>query len=221
MLPAIAVNGSTAGDPGPGTISPGQERRECRNYTRVTSPGRHPARTVRRLLGGKNHCAGTRETAETVSPPRRPRWGTARRDPRFLGRAVRYMVSGGRHPAVLAIEPGCPPRNNGAVAQAVEPSPPGGVRRQTTPPLVAKHARAAAYLLRRGQYRYIHADLRDQAATWRRPRDDVLDFSHAVEPATTSLSCIHPRRVQHAAALATLVDDACSPRSYLTAAHGG
>ena len=53
----------------------------------------HPARMYDYFLGGQNHFAADRETAERVLATAPTTVITARENRAFLGRAVRYLVA--------------------------------------------------------------------------------------------------------------------------------
>ena len=127
----------------------------------ITRP--HPARMYDYFLGGKNHFAADRETAETVLAAAPTTVVGARENRAFLGRAVRYLVAEAGVRQFLDIGTGLPTTNNvHDVAQAAEPT----VRVVYTDndPLVLAHARALLTSSRAGRTAYIQADLRDPAA---------------------------------------------------------
>jgi len=132
------------------------------------------------LLGGKNHFAADRETAEKllVSMP------SARTGPRenraFMGRAVRYLAEEAGIRQFLDIGTGLPTTNAvHEVAQAVAPS--SRVVYADNDPLVLAHARALLTSSPEGRTAYLHADLRDPKAILNDAATrKVLDFGQPI-----------------------------------------
>src|SRR6266705_6946231 len=119
----------------------------------------HAARMYDYLLGGKDHFAIDRETAEKgikLIPTGRT---AARENRAFLGRAVRYLVAEAGIRQFLDVGTGLPTTDNvHNVAQAVEPS--ARVVYADNDPLVLAHARALLTSSPEGRTAYIQADLR-------------------------------------------------------------
>ena len=182
----------------------------------ITRP--HPARMYDYFLGGKNHFAADRETAETVLAAAPTTVVGARENRAFLGRAVRYLVAEAGVRQFLDIGTGLPTTNNvHDVAQAAEPT----VRVVYTDndPLVLAHARALLTSSREGRTAYIQADLRDPAAILASPVvREVLDFSQPIALMTVAVLHFIQDESKPAAILATLLD-ALPSGSYLTASH--
>jgi hypothetical protein len=140
----------------------------------------HPARMYDYYLGGKNHFAADRETAEKwlASVP------SGRTGPRenraFLGRAVRFLTAEAGIRQFLDIGTGLPTANNvHEVAQDVHPS--SRVVYVDNDPLVLAHARALLTSTPDGRTAFIQADLRDPAAILSSPVvREVLDFSQPI-----------------------------------------
>ena len=140
----------------------------------------HAARMYDYLLGGKNHFAADRETAEKllVSMP------SARTGPRenraFMGRAVRYLAEEAGIRQFLDIGTGLPTTNAvHEVAQAVAPS--SRVVYADNDPLVLAHARALLTSSPEGRTAYLHADLRDPKAILNDAATrKVLDFGQPI-----------------------------------------
>jgi hypothetical protein len=179
----------------------------------------HPARMYDYFLGGKNHFAADRQTAETVlatSPTTRV---AARENRAFLGRAVRYLVTEVGIGQFLDIGTGLPTTNNvHEVAQAHLPS--ARVVYADNDPLVLTHARALLTSSPEGRTAYIHADLRNPEAILSSPVvREVLDFSQPV--ALMLVGILHFIRDEDKPAeiIATLLD-ALPPGSFLVASHG-
>jgi len=170
------------------------------------------------FLGGKNHFAADRATADTVLATAPTTRTTARENRAFLGRAVRYLVAEAGVRQFLDIGTGLPTSNNvHQVAQAADPS--ARVVYADNDPLVLAHARALLTSSPQGRTAYIQADLRDPTAILESEAvRDVLDLS---QPVALILACVlhfvHDE-FQPAAALATLLD-ALPSGSYLAASH--
>jgi S-adenosyl methyltransferase len=182
----------------------------------ITRP--HPARMYDYFLGGKNHFAADRETAETVLAAAPTTVVGARENRAFLGRAVRYLVAEAGVRQFLDIGTGLPTTNNvHDVAQAAEPTV--RVVYADNDPLVLAHARALLTSSREGRTAYIQADLRDPAAILGSPVvREVLDFSQPIALMTVAVLHFIQDESKPAAILATLLD-ALPSGSYLTASH--
>ena len=178
----------------------------------------HPARMYDYFLGGKNHFAADRETAEKVLATAPTTRISARENRAFLGRAVRYLVAEAGIRQFLDIGTGLPTANNvHEVAQAVEPS--ARVVYADNDPLVLAHARALLTSSPEGRTAYIQADLRDPAAILSSPTvREVLDFSQPVALILVAVLHFVHDEFKPAAAIATLLD-ALPPGSYLAASH--
>ena len=118
----------------------------------------HAARIYDYLLGGKDHFAIDRETAEKgikLIPTGRT---AARENRTFLGRAVRYLVAEAGIRQFLDIGTGLPSANNvHEVAQ--EEAPESRVVYVDNDPIVLSHARALLTSTPQGRSAYIDADL--------------------------------------------------------------
>src|SRR6516164_5586398 len=134
----------------------------------------HAARIYDYLLGGKDHFAIDRETAEKgikLIPTGRT---AARENRTFLGRAVRYLVAEAGVRQFLDIGTGLPSANNThQVAQREVPQ--SRVVYVDNDPIVLSHARALLTGSPEGETAYIDADLRD-TATILEGAADLLDF---------------------------------------------
>jgi hypothetical protein len=178
----------------------------------------HPARMYDYFLGGKNHFAADRQTAETVLATAPTTRITARENRAFLGRAVRYLVAEAGIRQFLDIGTGLPTANNvHEVAQAIDPA--ARVVYADNDPLVLAHARALLTSAPQGRTAYIQADLREPAAILESAAvRDVLDLS---QPVALILACVlhfvHDE-FKPEAALAALLDPLPSG-SYLAASH--
>src|ERR1700746_3232091 len=178
----------------------------------------HAARIYDYLLGGKDHFAIDRETAEKgikLIPTGRT---AARENRAFLGRVVRYLVAEAGIRQFLDIGTGLPTTNNvHDVAQAVELS--ARVVYADNDPLVLAHARALLTSSPQGRTAYIQADLREPEAILASPVvRDVLDFSQPVALITVAVLHFIHDEFKPAAALATILN-ALPSGSYLAASH--
>ena len=178
----------------------------------------HPARMYDYFLGGKNHFAADRETAEKVLAGAPTTRNSARENRAFLGRAVRYLVAEAGIRQFLDIGTGLPTANNvHEVAQAVQPA--ARVVYADNDPLVLAHARALLTSSPAGRTAYIQADLRDPAAILSSPAvREVLDFSQPIALILVAVLHFIHDEFKPAAAIATLLE-ALPSGSYLAASH--
>lgn len=178
----------------------------------------HPARMYDYFLGGKNHFAADRETAEKVLAAAPTTRNSARENRAFLGRAVRYLVAEAGIRQFLDIGTGLPTANNvHEVAQAVQPS--ARVVYTDNDPLVLTHARALLTSAPEGRTAYIQADLRDPAAILSSPTvREVLDFSQPIALIVVAVLHFVNDEFKPGSIIATLLD-ALPSGSYLAASH--
>jgi SAM-dependent methyltransferase len=178
----------------------------------------HSARMYDYYLGGKDHFAADRETAQKAMQS----WGavrTAVRENRaFLGRAVRYLVRDAGIRQFLDIGTGLPSANNvHEVAQAVAPE--CRVVYVDNDPIVLAHARSLLASVPTGRTAYIDADLREPAAILASPQvRATLDLSQPVALMLVALLHFVTDDEDPAAHVATLLE-ALPPGSYLVASH--
>jgi hypothetical protein len=176
----------------------------------------HPARMYDYYLGGKNHFAADRETADKAL-----RWWPAgriglRENRRFLGRAVRYLAEEAGVRQFLDIGSGLPATNNvHEVAQ--QASADSRVVYVDNDPLVLAHARALLVGSRPGSTAYIQADLHDPA-TILDGAMDYLDFSQPVALMLVAVLHFIPDEDGPEEIVSTLLD-ALPDGSYLAASH--
>jgi hypothetical protein len=177
----------------------------------------HPARMYDYYLGGKNHFAADRETAEKGLASWPAGRAAARENRAFLGRAVRFLAEAGIR-QFLDIGTGLPTTNNvHEVAQAVAPS--SRVVYADNDPLVLTHARALLTGSPEGRTAYIHADLRDPQSVLSGPSVlEVLDFSQPIALMLVAVLHFVPDEFKPAQVMATLID-ALPSGSYLVASH--
>jgi hypothetical protein len=169
-------------------------------------------------LGGKDHFAVDRETAEQVLRAVPTLRAAARENRAFLRRAVRYLVAEAGIRQFLDIGTGLPSANNvHEVAQWIAPE--CRVVYLDNDPIVLAHARALLTSAPAGRTAYIHADLREPEAILADPvTGKTLDFGQPIALMLVGvlhflLDSDHPAQI-----VATLLD-ALAPGSYLVASH--
>ncbi len=178
----------------------------------------HPARIYDYFIGGKNHFAADRATAEEVLRRSPAAHIAARENRSFLGRAVRYLAAAAGVTQFLDIGTGLPTTGNvHDVAQAIAPS--ARVVYVDNDPLVLAHARALLTSAPEGRTADIHADLRDPAAILSHPDTRaLLDLGKPVALMLVAILHFIPDEYRPAKIIETLVD--AMPRgSYLVASH--
>ena len=178
----------------------------------------HAARMYDYYLGGKNHFAADRETADKVIATI-PGIRTAPRENRaFLGRAVRYLAAEAGIRQFLDIGTGLPTTSNvHEVAQQAVPS--ARIVYVDNDPLVLSHAQALLTSSGAGRTAYIHADLRSPETILSSPAvRSVLDFSQPVALLLVAVLHFIADDERPAEIVATLLD-ALPSGSYLVASH--
>jgi S-adenosyl methyltransferase len=170
-------------------------------------------------LGGKNHFAADRETAEKMMAAAPSTRTGARENRAFLGRAVRFLAAEVGVRQFLDIGTGLPTTGNvHEVAQAVAPS--SRVVYADNDPLVLTHARALLTSSPEGRTAYIHADLRNPDAILSDLAvRETLDFSQPIALMLVAVLHFVPDEYEPATTIAALID-ALPPGSYLVASHG-
>jgi SAM-dependent methyltransferase len=178
----------------------------------------HAARIYDFYLGGKDHFAADRETAEKAMRSW-PAVRTAVRENRaFLGRAVRHLVSQAGIRQFLDIGTGLPSANNvHEVAQAAEPQ--CRVVYVDNDPIVLAHARALLASSPEGRTTYIQADLRDPEKILKhRLTRETLDLTRPVALMLVAILHFLPDSEDPARIVAALLDG-LPPGSFLVASH--
>jgi S-adenosyl methyltransferase len=178
----------------------------------------HAARMYDYFLGGKNHFAADRETADKVIAAM-PGVRTGPRENRaFLGRAVRYLAAEAGIRQFLDIGTGLPTTNNvHEVAQTVAPA--AHVVYVDNDPLVLRHAQALLTSAPAGETAYIHADLRQPQDILNSPVvKSVLDFAAPVALILVAVLHFVADEYEPAGIVGTLLD-ALPSGSYLVASH--
>jgi hypothetical protein len=178
----------------------------------------HPARMYDYYLGGKNHFAADRETAELGLAGWKSGRIAARENRAFLGRAVRFLAGEAGIRQFLDIGTGLPTTNNvHEVAQDVDPS--ARVVYSDNDPLVLAHARALLTSSREGRTAYVPGDLRDPRGLLADPLvNEVIDFSQPVALMLVAVLHFVPDEFKPEEILATLTR-ALPSGSYLVASH--
>ena len=176
------------------------------------------ARIYDYFLGGKNHFAADRETADKILQANPAIRVAARENRAFLGRAVRYLAAEAGIRQFLDIGTGLPTVGNvHEVAQAVAPT--SHVVYVDNDPLVLTHARALLNSAPEGRTAYIHADLREPRAILDDPATrEVLDLSQPTALIMFATLHLIQDEDKPAEIIATLLD-ALAPGSYFAASH--
>jgi hypothetical protein len=178
----------------------------------------HAARMYDYFLGGKNHFAADRETADKVIAAM-PGVRTGPRENRaFLGRAVRFLAEEAGITQFLDIGTGLPTMSSvHEVAQSITPA--SRVVYVDNDPLVLRHAQALLTSSPAGQTAYIHADLRQPQEILSSPVvKSVLDFSAPVALILVAVLHFVADEYEPAGIVTTLLD-ALPAGSYLVASH--
>jgi len=176
----------------------------------------HPARMYDYYLGGKDHFAIDRETAERGMRSW-PTVRTATRENRkFLARAVNYLAGEAGIRQFLDIGTGLPTAGNThEVAQAIAPD--SRIMYVDNDPLVLAHARALLTSAPEGRTGYIEADLREPGKILADPMvSEVLDLSQPVALMLIAILHFIADADDPGGIVATLLD-ALAPGSYLVA----
>jgi hypothetical protein len=178
----------------------------------------HAARIYDYYLGGKNHFAADRETAEKALRAWPSARVGAREQRKFLGRAVRYLAAEAGIRQFLDIGTGLPTTDNvHEIAQRAAPS--CRVVYVDNDPLVLAHARALLTSSPEGRTAYVHADLRDPQGILANPATrEVLDFSQPAGLILVGILHFLTDEDKPAEIVATLLD-ALPSGSYLVASH--
>lgn len=140
----------------------------------------HSARMYDYFLGGKDHFAVDRETAQAAMRAWPAVRTAARENRKFLGRAVRYLAAEAGVRQFLDIGAGLPSAGNvHEVAQQAAPD--SRVVYVDNDPLVLVHARTLLTSAPTGRTAYIEADLRDPGRVLADPAvRDTLDLGQPV-----------------------------------------
>jgi hypothetical protein len=178
----------------------------------------HSARMYDYYLGGKDHFAADRETAEKAMQSWLSVRTAVRENRSFLGRAVRYLSREAGIRQFLDIGTGLPSANNvHDVAQAVAPE--SRVVYADNDPIVLAHAKALLTSTPEGRTAYIEADLREPEKILAHPTTrDVLDFDQPIALMLVAILHFLPDEEDPGAIVRTLVD-ALPSGSYLIASH--
>jgi hypothetical protein len=178
----------------------------------------HPAQIYDYFLGGKNHFAVDRETAEAtlrIVPELR---AIARANRAFLARTVQYLAEAGIT-QYLDLGTGLPsPGDVAEVARAVRPET--RIVYVDSDPIVASHIRAALASADPKLTAVVHADVREPETILRdQAVRAVLDFEQPV--AVLLLAVLHfVRDDEDPASIVKAFTDAAAPGSHLVVSHG-
>ncbi len=196
----------------PGSDTAGRPPREID----VSRP--HAARMYDYFLGGKDHFAADRETAEIALQSYSAVRTGVRENRSFLGRAVRFLAEEAGIRQFLDIGTGLPSANNvHDVAQSVDPS--CHVVYVDNDPIVLTHAKALLTSTPEGRTAYIDADLREPEKILTHPAcRELLDFSQPIGLLLVAVLHFIPDADDPRAIVRTLVD-ALPSGSYLVASH--
>ncbi len=178
----------------------------------------HTARMYDYYLGGKDHFAVDRETAEKAMESWRGVRTAVRENRAFLGRAVRYLVADAGVRQFLDIGTGLPSANNvHEVAQSVAPE--CRVVYVDNDPLVLAHARVLLTGSPQGRTAYVEADLRQPECILASAQvRETLDFSQPIALMLVAILHFLTDEEDPAGIVSTLLD-ALPPGSYLVASH--
>jgi SAM-dependent methyltransferase len=178
----------------------------------------HPARMYDYYLGGKDHFAIDRETAERGVQAWPTARTAARENRRFLARTVRYLAAEAGIRQFLDIGTGLPSANNThEVAQQIAPG--SRVVYADNDPLVLAHARALLSSAPEGRTAYIQADLREPEKILASPVvSEVLDLSRPVALMLVAILHFIADEEDPGAILATLLA-ALAPGSHVVVTH--
>jgi hypothetical protein len=170
------------------------------------------------FLGGKDHYAADRETAEAAMRSWPAVRAAVRQNRAFLGRTVRYLVQDAGVRQFLDIGTGLPSANNvHEVAQSVTPQ--ARVVYVDNDPVVLAHARSLLKSAPQGRTAYIDADLREPGRILADPvLGETLDLGKPVALMLVAILHFVVDAEEPAAIIGTLLS-ALAPGSYLVASH--
>ncbi|MCL2584330.1 MAG: SAM-dependent methyltransferase [Streptosporangiales bacterium] len=178
----------------------------------------HSARMYDYFIGGKNHFAADRETAEKMLLAAPGARTGARENRAFLARAVRHLTREAGISQFLDIGTGLPATGSvHEVAQAINPS--ARVVYADNDPLVLTHARALLRSAPEGRTAYIQADLRAPESILGDPATrETLDFTRPIGLMLVAVLHFILDADDPARTVKTLLD-ALPAGSYLVASH--
>jgi hypothetical protein len=204
----------------PGTLGPvsGSDPDAERPAVEIDQSKPHSARMYDYYLGGKNHYAVDRETAERAIRSWRGIRTAAVENRAFMARAVRYLVADAGIRQFLDIGTGLPTTDNvHEVAQRIAPD--SRIVYADNDPIVLAHARALLTSDPRGATAYIQADLREPETILNHPATrSTLDFSKPIALMLVAILHFLVDEDRPAEIVRTLVD-ALPAGSFLVASH--
>ena len=185
---------------------------------RIDTSKPHAARMYDYYLGGKDHFAVDRQTAERAMQSWPSVRVAVRENRAFLGRAVRYLVAEAGIRQFLDIGTGLPSANNvHEVAQAAAPQ--ARVVYVDNDPIVLAHARALLTGSAAGRTAYIEADLREPHEILADPATlATLDLSQPVALMLVAILHFLPDS-EHPGDIVAALMDALPAGSFLVASH--
>jgi SAM-dependent methyltransferase len=178
----------------------------------------HSARMYDYYLGGKDHYAADRVTAEKAMRSWTSVRTAVRENRAFLGRAVRFLAGEAGVTQFLDIGAGLPSANNvHEVAQSVVPR--SRVVYVDNDPIVLVHARSLLTSAPQGRTAYVDADLREPQVILADPAlTGTLDLNQPVALMLVAILHFIENADDPAGILRTLLA-ALAPGSYLVASH--
>ncbi|MFY1636832.1 SAM-dependent methyltransferase [Solwaraspora sp. WMMB335] len=187
-------------------------------YNRIDTSVAHPARRYNYWLGGKDHFAVDRTSADQIAAAWPSAPIAARENRRFLARATRFLTRAAGIRQFLDIGTGLPTADNThEVAQAIAAQ--SRVVYVDNDPMVMAHARALLTSAPPGRTAYVEADLREPGRILRHP--DLLATLDMSRPVGLMLvAVLHFLHGPGAAApIVGELLDALPPGSYLVASN--
>ena len=194
------------------------QRPDAPRSVKIDTTKPHSARIYDYYLGGKDHYAADRETAERAMHSWTSVRTAVRENRAFLGRAVRFLAGEVGIRQFLDIGAGLPSANNvHEVAQSVAPQ--CRVVYVDNDPIVLAHARSLLTSAPEGRTAYVDADLRQPQRILADPAlARTLDLTQPVALMLVAILHFIEDAEDPAGILRTLLG-ALAPGSYLVASH--
>jgi S-adenosyl methyltransferase len=194
------------------------QRADAGRAVKIDTTKPHSARIYDYYLGGKDHYAADRETAERAMQSWTSVRTAVRENRAFLGRAVRFLAGEVGIRQFLDIGAGLPSANNvHEVAQSVAPQ--SRIVYVDNDPIVLVHAKSLLTSAPEGRTAYVDADLRQPERILADPAlPRTLDLSQPVALMLVAILHFIENAEDPAGILRTLLG-ALAPGSYLVASH--
>jgi hypothetical protein len=194
------------------------QRADAARPVKIDTTKPHSARIYDYYLGGKDHYAADRETAQRAMQSWTSVRTAVRENRAFLGRAVRFLAGEVGIRQFLDIGAGLPSANNvHEVAQSVAPQ--CRIVYVDNDPIVLVHARSLLTSAPEGRTAYVDADLRQPERILADPAlARTLDLSQPVALMLVAILHFLENDEDPAGILRTLLG-ALAPGSYLVASH--